>query len=221
MGRPRKSPAIRSSRVICYTRVSTDEQANSGLGLGAQRAKLESECAYRGWTDALFIEDAGHSAKSLDRPGITRALELLSSNNAGVLMVAKLDRLSRSVIDFANLMDLANQQGWLLVVLDLGVDMTTATGRMVAGIMAQLAQWEREQIGERTRAALAVKRAQGAKLGRPVSLPSEIREFIIGARAEGFTLTAIAETLNSKGIATAQNGRKWYASTISAVLASA
>lgn len=140
MGRPGKQAQQRSSRVICYVRVSTDEQRDSGLGLAAQRAKLESECAYRGWTDALFIEDAGHSAKSLDRPGIRRALELLSANDAGVLMVAKLDRLSRSVIDFANLMDLANREGWLLVVLDLGVDMTTATGRMVAGIMAQLAQ---------------------------------------------------------------------------------
>lgn len=221
MGRPRKAARTPSTRVICYTRVSTDEQADSGLGLEAQRVRLQAEMTHRGWSDVEWIEDPGVSAKTLDRPGIRRALELLATNQAGVLAVAKLDRLSRSVIDFAGLMAQAQHQGWALVVLDLGVDMTTATGRMVAGIMAQVAEWEREQIGERTRAALAVKRDQGVRLGRPRTLAPVIVAQIVAERGQGRTLTAIADDLTAAAVPTAHGGAQWYPSTVAAVLRAA
>jgi DNA invertase Pin-like site-specific DNA recombinase len=206
--------------VIFYLRVSTDEQANSGLGLAAQRAKLQSECSYRGWHDVEWIEDAGYSAKSLDRPGMQRALSMLENNEAGTLVAVKLDRLSRSVLDFTGLLSLAELQGWSLVVLDLGLDMSTPNGKFVAQVMSSVAELERNLIAERTRNALAVKRAQGTRLGRPVRLPGEIREFIVHARSEGFTLQSIADTLNARGIATAQGGKCWMPGTISAVLRS-
>jgi DNA invertase Pin-like site-specific DNA recombinase len=90
-------------------------------------------------------------------------------------------------------------------------------GKFVASVMASVAQLERDLIGERTRQALAVKREQGIKLGRPSSVPADVREFITQARAQGYSLTAIADTLNSKNVPTAQNERKWYPSTIKAL----
>jgi DNA invertase Pin-like site-specific DNA recombinase len=221
MARPRKTPVVRSTHVIAYLRVSTDVQKESGLGLAAQRARLEAECAHRGWSDVEWIEDAAYSAKSLDRPGIRHALELLSSNQAGVLVTAKVDRLSRSLLDFAALMDRAWREGWTIIALDLGVDTSTPAGEMMANVMASFAQYERRLISQRTSAAMAAKRAQGMRLGRPVRLPGEIRRFIVTARAEGFTLQSIADTLNERGIVTAQGGKCWMPGTISAVLRSA
>jgi DNA invertase Pin-like site-specific DNA recombinase len=107
---------------------------------------------------------------------------MLADGSASVLVVTKLDRLSRSVIDFAALLALAERQGWALVVLDLGLDLTTPNGKFVASVMASVAQLERDLIGERTRQALAVKREQGIKLGRPSSVPADVREFITQAR---------------------------------------
>ena len=91
-------------RVIGYVRVSTDEQRVSGAGLEAQRQAIAAECRRRGWQLIEVIEDAGWSAKDLRRPGIKTALEVLEAGDAKALVVAKLDRLSRSLLDFAGLM---------------------------------------------------------------------------------------------------------------------
>ncbi len=107
-------------RVLPYLRVSTEEQANSGAGLTAQLFAIKTEATTRGWTLLPVIKDAGHSAKDLNRPGIQSALEQLDHGDADVLVVAKLDRLSRSMLDFANLMDRAQKRGWGLVALDGG-----------------------------------------------------------------------------------------------------
>lgn len=203
-----------------YVRVSTEEQAGSGLGLDAQRATLTAEAARRGW-ELQLLTDAGVSAKTLDRPGLNRALEVLAAGDAQVLVVAKLDRISRSVSDFAGLLDVAKRQGWSIVALDVGIDMTTAVGEMVAHIMAALAQWERRVIGERTSAALQAKKAAGARLGRPRQLPRKVLERILAERAAGATLQAIAEGLDRDHVPTVRGGRRWYPSTVRAALRSA
>src|SRR5947208_108517 len=97
-------------RVIGYVRVSTDEQRSSGAGLAAQRAAIEAECRRRGWHLVEIIEDAGYSAKDLKRPGVQVALETLQRGEAGALVIAKLDRLSRSMLDFTALMAKATKQ---------------------------------------------------------------------------------------------------------------
>jgi DNA invertase Pin-like site-specific DNA recombinase len=94
---------------------------------------------------------------------------------AKALVVAKLDRLSRSLVDFGSIMERARKKGWSLAALDLGVDATTPAGEMIANAMATIAQFERHLIGERTKAALAVRKAQGAKLERPRALAEATR----------------------------------------------
>src|SRR5579871_4700302 len=94
-----------SLRVLGYVRVSTEEQGRSGAGLAAQRAAIRKACEERGYELADLVEDRGFSAKSLDRPGMMRLLKELGNGGADALMVAKLDRLSRSLLDFAGLME--------------------------------------------------------------------------------------------------------------------
>jgi DNA invertase Pin-like site-specific DNA recombinase len=207
-------------RVLGYVRVSTDEQRDSGAGLAAQRAAIEAECRRRGWQLVEVIEDAGYSAKDLKRPGIQIALETLRRREAGAMVVAKLDRLSRSMLDFTALMAKATKQGWALVALDCAVDTTTPAGEAMANVLATFAQFERRLIGQRTREALAVKRSEGVRLGRPPTLPEKVRKRIRAERAERRSLAAIASALNADRVPTAQGGARWHPSTVRAVLAS-
>ena len=123
-------------------------------------------------------------------------------------MVAKLDRLSRSLLDFAALMEDSRTGGWALVALDLGVDMTTPTGGLLANVTASVAEWERRIISVRTSEALAQKKAEGVRLGRPRSLDPVIADRIRSRRAEGVTLQAIADELNNNAITT-PSGVAW------------
>lgn len=204
--------------VLGYVRVSTVEQADSGAGLAAQRQAIEWDCSRRGWQLAEVIEDAGYSARTLNRPGIARALELLDSGQAAGLIVAKLDRLSRSMLDFTALMDRAQRKGWDLVALDMGVDTSTPQGEMLANVLATFAQFERRLISQRTKDALAQKKAAGIKLGRPRLLPEPVRLRIAQQRADGMTLAAIADGLNRDHVCTAQGGKQWWPSTVRSVL---
>jgi len=206
-------------RAVGYTRVSTDEQANSGAGLAAQTQAITSECARRGWELLEVCEDAGVSGKSMKRrPGLLSALRLVEAGEAGVLVVAKLDRLSRSLIDFATLMEQSRRQGWALVALDLGVDTSAPSGKLVANVMASVAEWERDVIGQRTREGLQAKRAQGVRLGRPRQLPEKLRSRIRAMREAGASYPRIANTLNAERVPTAHGGRRWYPATIRKVL---
>lgn len=204
-------------RIIGYTRVSTGEQAESGAGLEAQRAALEAACESRGFELVRVIEDAGASGKTLSRPGLDEALQLIAAGEADGIMVSKLDRLSRSVIDFGNLLAVAEKGGWNIVALDFGVDLSTPSGKLVANVLMAVAQWEREAIGQRTKDALAVKREQGVKLGRPRVIDEALRARITESRSRGVTLAGIASELASEGVPTAHGGT-WRASTIAGVL---
>lgn len=218
-GMARKVAPALTTTVVGYVRVSTEEQGNSGLGLEAQRAAIHAECERRGWTLLETFEDAGASGKSMNgRPALEQALEAVQSGLAGGLVVAKLDRLSRSLLDFAALMEQARRQGWALVALDLGVDTSTPAGEMMANVMATFAQFERRLIGQRTKDALAIKKGQGVRLGRPRLLDQAVVDRIAAQRASGASLRAIADALNEDRVPTAQGGALWYASTVRAVL---
>jgi len=206
-------------RVVGYIRVSTEEQRRSGAGLAAQRAAIERACRERDWTLVHVETDEGVSAKTMkQRPGLAVALAAVEAGQVDVLVVAKLDRLSRSVRDFCEVLDRSQRQGWALVCLDLGLDTSTPTGRFTAQIIAAVAELERELIGQRTREGLEAKRAAGVRLGRPPAIPQALAERIRGMRAGGMTLEAIAATLNTEGVATPRGGAEWRPSSIVRVL---
>ena len=155
------------------------------------------------------------------RPGLDLTLAAVEAGGgADGLVVAKLDRLSRSLLDFAQLMERSQRKRWAMVALDLGVDTSTPAGEMMASVLAVFAQFERRLIGQRTRDALAVKRAEGVQLGRPRTLSMKTRRRIVREREKGATLAAIADRLNAEGVATAQGGR-WHPSTVRKVVATA
>jgi DNA invertase Pin-like site-specific DNA recombinase len=208
-GTKRALKKVRSDEFIGYIRVSTDQQAESGAGMAAQRAAILAQCKHNGWELARIYEDNGASAKALTgRPGLSEALQVLSQGDAAALVVSKLDRLARSVHDFAGLVRVAEREGWGIVALDLGVDMTTPTGGLLANVTASVAEWERRIISVRTSEALAQRKAAGVQLGRPRTLDPAIAKKIRSLRAEGVTLQAIADELNSEGVAT-PSGRTW------------
>ncbi|MBS1715341.1 MAG: recombinase family protein [Armatimonadetes bacterium] len=216
MGRAQET--VDRTRAIGYVRVSTDKQASSGAGLESQRRAVETECARKGWELTEVVVDEGQSGKSLNRPGLQKALLALTEGKADALVAAKLDRLSRSVADFCHIVDMSAFHKWKLVVVDCQVDTSTAAGEMMAGILVQFAQFERRLIAERTRTALAVKKAQGVRLGRPVDVPSGVVRRIVELRRKGMSLASIAESLNAEGVPTVRGGGKWYASTIGKIL---
>ena len=122
------------------------------------------------------------------------------------------------MLDFTAVMAKATKQGWALVALDCAVDTTTPAGEAMANVLATFAQFERRLIGQRTREALAAKRAAGVRLGRPTVMPDDVRARIVSEREEGLTLAAIADRLTADRVPTAQGGRRWWPSTVRSAL---
>lgn len=202
---------------LAYVRVSTAEQVETGASLDAQRATLIAEAAKRGW-NVEVVADEGKSAKSLNRPGLQSALVRLDAGQADYLMAIRLDRVSRSVSDFAGLLDRATKRGWGLTLLSPNIDTSDPAGRFTANVLASAAQYERELIGVRTREGMAQRVAEGVRMGRPRTMPTDVIERIRDARAQGQSLRRIADALNADGVPTAQGGARWYASTVKAAL---
>ena len=205
------------ARALGYVRVSTGQQVESGAGLDAQRATLSAALNARGWELVAALVDEGRSGSTLNRPSLTEALDRLDRGEADALVVAKLDRLSRSVLDFARVTERARRRGWAVVALDVDVDMTTPTGELLANITSSVAQWERRIIGVRTSEAMQALKARGVRLGRPVELPGTVRRRVSAERAAGDSLRTIADRLTAEAVPTARGGH-WYASTVRAVL---
>lgn len=205
--------------MFAYSRVSTEEQAERRNGLEAQRALIDAEAERRGW-DVEHFADEGGSGKYINAK-LREVLQLLASGQGDGLVVSKMDRLARSIINAADIMDRANQQGWSLIVLDLGVDLTTASGRLIAQVMSSFAEYERVQIGERTKAALAAKRRRGERLGRPRVAHAGVVRRIVMDRNAGQTYERIARALSAEGILTPLGKQNWQASTVRRIYASA
>jgi len=221
------------TRTIAYLRVSTDKQADHGVSLDAQRAKVE---AYAGLYDLDLVDvaiDAGESAKSLNRPALAGALARLAAGEVDALLVVKLDRLTRSVVDLGTLVDRCNKQGWALLSVGEQIDTRTAAGRMVLNILATISQWEREIIGERTAAAMAYKASQGEYTGGEVPYgwtlaadgihleahPEEQKALTLAGelRAAGLSLVKVGKRLSLAGYLP-RNGRAWHHQTVKNML---
>lgn len=195
-----------------YTRVSTEEQAESRNGLDAQVAAINAEAERRGWAVEHYA-DKGASGKYING-SLREVLQLLASGQGDGLVVAKLDRLARSVVHAANIIQDAQDQGWSLVVLDINLDLSTAAGRMMARTVVNFAEYERELISERTKAGLAAKKARGERIGRPRQAPAGVIRRIVMDRNTGLSFNKIATGLEAEGILSPAGRPTWQASTV-------
>lgn len=197
--------------LVPYRRVSTREQADKGAGLDAQKTTLDFGMKLRGATPITWgCVDKGKSGKNLKREELRRALHIVEQGQAGGIIVSKLDRLSRSLLDFAFLMAKAQREGWNIVALDLGVDLSTPAGQMMAGILAVFAEFERNVISQRTRDGLAEKRAQGIVGGRRRRIDDDFLGSIVEAYVADKNFSAVARWLNESGVETVGGGRIWH-----------
>jgi site-specific DNA recombinase len=217
--------------VISYTRVSSEEQSRDGVSLAAQAEKVRLYCDLHNLGRPVEIVDPGISAKTLERPGLSRVLAMLDSGEATGLVVYKLDRLTRSLADWSLLIDrhFGRAGGPSLMSVSESIDTRSASGRMVLNVMMTMAQWERETIVERTVLAMDFKRSKGERIsgrlpfgsdlapdGRTlVDNPAELQALgtIRQWRAEGWGARRIALELNARGVAT-KCGGPWSHSTI-------
>ena len=180
--------------------------------LQAQRGAIAAACTRRGWRLVEDVEQAGLTSKELKRPGLQAALRLLETDDR--LVAANSGRLSRLVADLSALIATGQKQGWALVALDCTLETTGPAGQPGATLLASFTPCERSLISQRIRQALALKRAQGIRLGRPPTMSAYAIERITREHAAGKTLTQIANGLNTDHIPTAQGGRAWYPATI-------
>jgi len=217
-------------KAVGYIRVSTEEQANSGISLDAQKAKIEAYAALYDIELVSIEVDAGVSAKTLNRPGLQSALAKLEAGVATALIVVKLDRLTRRVADLDTLIERYFGSRFTLMSVSEQIDTSSAAGRLVLNVLTSVAQWERETTSERTKTALAHKKAQGQHVGSAgfgykmvekklaqVQTEHETIAVIQALRNAGHTLQAIADYLNANGYQT-QRGGKWYPTTITNIL---
>src|ERR1017187_3863960 len=210
-------------RAIGYVRVSTDKQAEKGVSLEAQAEKIRAMAVVQGVELLDILIDAGESAKSLDRPAMARLQAMVDGREVQTVIIAKLDRLTRSVKDLAELMERFQKRGVSLVSVAESLDTGSAAGRLVLNIMTAVSQWEREAIGERTRDAMRHKKSKLEYIGNapygfrlaadgkhvePEPGEQAILERIQRLRKTGKSLRKIADELNRNGILTRQ-GSPW------------
>ena len=216
---------------VGYIRVSTNGQVENGVSLPAQEAKIR---AWAEANDATLLEvyrDEGMSGSKADRPGLEQAIKRVTDERAA-LVIYSLSRFSRSTRDTLRITDTLHKAGADLVSLSERIDTTTAAGKMVFRMLAVLNEFERDQISDRTKSALAYLKSQGKKTGGLVPYgytadetgaltkdPTEqaIIRKIIHQYGDGWSFTRIARALNGEGTLT-KYGKTWYAQTIKNII---
>jgi site-specific DNA recombinase len=218
---------------VAYVRVSTEDQAREGVSLDAQQARIGAYAVAMGFSVSETVRDAGESAKSLKRPGIAALLERVRAGGIERIVVAKLDRLTRSVRDLGELIDLCAKHDVALVSIGETLDTSTAAGRMVVNMLGVVAQWEREAIGERTATSLTHKRRQRRVYSpTPFGYRREGQQLVADAGEQsalgdasrmdraGASFREIAAMLTERGIPPKRGGAVWHASSVRAILRS-
>ena len=226
-------------KAIGYTRCSTQEQADSGLGLTAQTERIRAYCKMKGMALLGIVEDPGVSGgKPLaDRDGGRELLSIIRKRQTDAVVMLKLDRMFRNAGDCLTTVERWEKASVALHIVDLGnnaIDTTSAAGRFMLVVLAGAAEMERNLVRERTKAAMGVKRANGERVGTlpfgytlaadgVTLVPNDAEQETIGAirtmRTEGLSFTKIAATLTAMGIPTKSgNGKKWNQATIRGIL---
>jgi DNA invertase Pin-like site-specific DNA recombinase len=218
-------------KALGYARVSSEKQAEFGVSLDAQQAKIQAMAVVHGATLVEIVVDGGESAKSLNRPGMQRLLHVVDERKVDAVIVAKLDRLTRSVKDLCEVLERFERRGVALISVAESLDTSSAAGRLVLNIMTAVSQWEREAIGERTRDALSHKRKNGERVGNiaygfrlaqdgeHVEPESTEQAVIIRIRElrPSFSLRRIAARLNEDGFRT-RRGTPWRLESVARLL---
>ncbi len=189
-------------------------QSERRAGLEAQRRAIAASCKRRGWQLLEDLEEADFPAEERKRPGMKEARWVLASADAMALLARKRDRPARLLTELASLLTSAQRQGWALLTLECTPEPRTQAGEAAVSVLAGFAPCERGLHSQRIRQALARKRAQGVRLGRPPTMSPYALERIRREREAGKSLAAIAQGLNADHIPTAQGGRRWYPATV-------
>lgn len=230
MRRQRRHDHPAAHVAIGYVRVSTQEQADSGLGLTAAQAKVEAYCAQHELQLRHVYKDVFTGKKTLGREGLALALAEMKAGNAGIFVSPRTDRVARSVSDFHNkVLDAAEEQGWAVVLLDVGMDTRTITGKAMAQMAAVFAEMAGAQISENTKVAMDVIPRDTTHMdrkgnikrppGRPRQISNEVHRMIIRLRTKKFmSLGDIAARLDEDGFRPPGGGNAWSKSTIQKVV---
>jgi len=222
-----------SAKAVGYIRVSTPGQANDGVSLEAQAARIQAWCESNGYEPVEIRSDPGLSGKRADRrPGLQRALSD-ACQNRGALVVYSLSRLARSTRDAIDIAERLDRAGADLVSLTERIDTTTAAGKMVFRMLAVLAEFERDLVSERTAAALAHKRHKGERIGDipygwrladdgvtliPLESEQATIQQIKAMRDRGLSYRAIAEELTHRGVPTKKGNSRWTHQAVASIL---
>jgi DNA invertase Pin-like site-specific DNA recombinase len=178
---------------------------------------IQRACEASGWRLVDVVTDRDNGRRSLERPGVSYALDRIAAGDAEGLVVSELTRLVRSQLDLAAFLRCLRERSAALIALDLDLDTSTAEGRRIADVLIALGEWEQDRISRRTRTGLADARASGGRTGRPsLNDRPELRRHIAEMRAAGMTLQAIADRLNEEGVPTLRGGAKWRPSSVHA-----
>jgi DNA invertase Pin-like site-specific DNA recombinase len=203
---------------IGYARRSKADDPN-GVSIAAQRYAVTRACEEREWQLVEVLEEDGVSGRrGRKRPALDSVLARLDAGEADVLVVARLDRLARSSIDFGLVAERSRRARWTLVILDPAVDGSTPYGKAMLQMAAIIAELESDLISMRTREAMAEKKRQGMVFGHPPQIPKPIRQRIVRERAAGRCYAHIARDLQAEGVPTVKRGARWSGSTIKSVV---
>ena len=218
--------------MIAYLRVSTLDQAQHGVSLDAQKSQVMRWAEFHQRGEVLFFTDSQSGKRADNRPGLQRALAALGRGDA--LVVYSLSRLARSTKDALSIAEDIERRGADLVSLSEQIDTTSAAGKMVFRMLAVLAEFERDQLSERTASALQHIRASGKKTGGKVpygyDLDADGRTLIPNAseqrvlrrirslRQEGRSLREIAALLDADGVPTKSGRGSWSCKVVFSLL---
>ena len=219
---------------VGYIRVSTDDQAKEGVSLDNQKLKIEAYCQLKDLHLSEIIEDAGISAKNLKRPGVQKVLRLARQKKVDAVVVYKLDRIFRSTVDALETTKMFDKWGVSFHSIEETLDTQSAMGRFFFTLTAALAEMERRIIGERTKAALAHKRAKRESIGgyaQPYgynlddtghlvrnTLEQKGIKLIKSLNERGISLRHICRELETNGYRTKTGRVTWNPKTVSMIL---
>lgn len=218
--------------IALYCRVSTDEQAREGISLDEQQERLKAYCRAMGWSEEplLFIDD-GYSAKNLDRPELNRLLKEVKKGTISKILVTKLDRLSRRLLDLLKLIDMFQEHNVSFISISESFDTNTPSGRLTLQVLGAVAEFERERIRERVFENMLHAARQGKWLTQsPYGYRLQNKELVIYEPEaqivrnvydwylnKGLGYYAIAKKLNEEGIPSRQK-KEWSIRAIKRML---